>query len=163
MDDQARRNDPLSKHQRGPIPSEQHKQQNESMTRRTLMDLDDDALLRSIVDFLPGHFRFVAGVNRRLQSLYDDHHSTPNTFYMAAMASDATRTIWLEEDETNVRKDGCRLAAKYGNLEALQWLRSHDCRWNGYVCREAAGEGHLHILQWARSQAPPLSMGHMGM
>ena len=124
------------------------------MTRRNLMDLDEDALLRSILDFLPGHFRFVAGVNKRFRSLYD--HQTPNTVYMAAMTSEATRKIWFEEDTWNVREYGCRFAAKYGNLEALQWLRSHDCRWrNGNVCREAAAGGHLHILQWAHSQTPP--------
>ena len=146
MDDhQARRNDPPNKRQRRPIPSEQHTQQNESMTKRNLMDLDDDALLRSIVDFLPGHFRFVAAVNRRFRSLYD--HQTQHTFYTAAMASDATRAIWFEDDETNVRGMGCRYAAKSGNLEALQWLRSHDCRWNGCVCNEAAAEDHLHILK----------------
>ena len=129
-------------HQRRSI---QDKQQNESMTRRTLMDLDDDALLRSILDFLPGHFRFVAGVNRRFRSLYD--HQTPETFYIAAMASEAPQIIWLQEDETNVRRMGCRYAAKFGNLEALQWFRDHDCRWNEHVCSAAAAaaEGHLYI------------------
>ena len=74
------------------------------------MDLDDDALLRSILGFLPGHFRFVAGVNHRFRSQYDQH--TPNTFYVAAMTSHATRTIWLEENETNVRRKGSFLVAK---------------------------------------------------
>ena len=136
MDDhRSKKNDP-PRQQRRRNPPEQHRQpqQNESMTRT--IDSLDDALLRSIVDFLPGNFRFVAGVNRRFWSLYDPH--TPNTFYVAAMASTATRTIWLEEEETNVRRKGCFLASKFGNLEALQWFRDHDCRWNRYVCSAAA-------------------------
>ena len=127
----------------------EHRQRTEPMV--SIKDLDDASLV-SIFDFLPGHFRFVASVNRRFRFLY---RSTPNTFYTAAMKSDATRDKWLEEERANVRRNGCALAAKYGNLEALQWLRSHDCRWDSDVCTEAAAGGHLHILHWARSQSPP--------
>ena len=152
MDDWPRKgNDPPRKRQRRPIPSEQQEQLNEAK-KKNITDLDD-ALLRSILDFLPGHFRFVASVNRRFRSLYD--HQAPNTFYRTAMTSDATRAIWLEENTANVRDDGCRFAAKCGNLEVLQWLRSEDCRWDDRVCIEASGGGHLHILHWARSQTPP--------
>ena len=147
MDDPPRRrNDPpRKKRHRGRIPSEQHPH-----PRITIMELLDDASLEHILDFLPGHFRFVASVDRRFRSLYQHHHA-PNTVYMAAMTSNATRERWLQEDAAFVREDGCRFAAKYGNLEALQWFRSHDCRWNSDVCREAAAGGHLHTLHWARS------------
>ena len=136
-------NYPPRKRQRRPIPSEQQEQLNEAK-KNISFDLDD-ALLRYILDFLPGHFRFVASVNRRFRFLYD--HQTSNTFYMAAIATDATREIWLEEDEANVRENGCIFAAKYGNLEALQSFRDHDCRWNEHVCSAAAAaaEGHLYI------------------
>ena len=42
------------------------------------------------------------------------------TCFKAVMASDATRAIWLAEDEANVRDKGCIFAARIGNLEALQ-------------------------------------------
>ena len=74
---------------------------------------------------------------------------------MAAMTSGATRAIWLEEDEANIREDGCEFAAKLGNMETLQWFRSHGCRWDRSVCRAAAAGGHLHILRWTRLQTPP--------
>ena len=74
------------------------------------------------------------------------------------MISSATRTIWLTEDETKVRIAGCRLAAKFGDLDALvQWFQSHRCHWVTDVCRIAAAGGHLNILQWARSQTPQYS------
>ena len=136
--------------QRRPIPSDP-KQQNGNII--TIGDLDD-ASLETILDFLPGHFRFVASVTRRFRLLY---HQTPSPLYNAAMTSDATRALWLQENESNVREKGCRLAAKFGNLAALQWLRSRDCRWDSGACIEAAAGGHVHILHWARSQTPPCS------
>ena len=133
------------------------------MATATIHDLDHASLLGTILDFLPGHFRFVASVNRRFRFLYNQQHTPNTTFYVAAMTSAATRGIWLAEDQTKARKNGCRIAAKCGNLEALRWFHSHRCRWNRDVCRAAAAdvcraavaEGHLHILQWARSQTPP--------
>ena len=86
----------------------------------TIGDLDD-ASLGTVLDFHPGHFRFVASVNRRFRIVY---HHTPKTIYSAAMQSDAAREILFEEDEVYVRTDGCRLAAMYGDLESLQWFRS---------------------------------------
>ena len=111
-----------------------------------------DESLKTILNLLPGHYRFIASVDRRFRSNY---HHAPNTFYSTAMKSDATRAMWCEEDEANVRRLGCEFATKFGNLEALQWCRSHDCRWNSDVCREAAARGYFHILHWARSQTPP--------
>ena len=140
--------DPPRKKQRRPILSSEHSQQNKPTNINDL----DDASLGTILDFLPGHFRFVGSVNRRFRFLY---HHTPNTFCTAAMATDATRAIWFEEDEANVRANGCKFAAIYGNLEALQWLHSSDCLWDSGVHREAAARGHLHILHWARLQSTP--------
>ena len=138
------RNNPPRKKQGRPISSEKPNQENEPTT--TIMNLDD-ASLGTILEFLPGHFRFVANVNRRFRFLY---HHTPNTIYGAAMTSDATRAIWLDEDKANVRESACGFAARLGNLEALQWLRSHDCRWTIGVCEDAAicisciGRGRKH-------------------
>ena len=109
----------------------------------TIMDLDDGSL-GTVLDFLPGHFRFAASVNRRFRFLYVIHN-TQDTFYTTAMSSVTTRNVWLEEDEMNVRTNACRFAAKYANWEALQWFRSRDCRWDISVCEEAAGRGHLHL------------------
>ena len=114
----------------------------------------DDTSRGTILDFLPGHFRFVAGVNRRFRFLYQH---TPYTFCTTAMTSDATLALWFEEDRYNVRRNGCGFAARLGNMEVLQWLQSRDCQldWDERVFGEAAAGGHLHILQWARSLTSP--------
>ena len=69
-----------------------------------------------------------------------------DTLFTVAMTSDATREIWLQEAEANVRKKGRTLAAKFGKLEALQWLHVRDCGSERDVCQAAAADGHFHIL-----------------
>ena len=118
----------------------------------TIAELDDESL-GGILDFLRGHFRFVAGVNRPFRFLCYRH--APYTFYMEAMASDATGEILFEAHEVYVRIFGCAFTAKYGNLEALQWFLHSHLGHVDNVCRRAASGGHLHILRWARSQSPP--------
>ena len=106
MDNQSKGNDPPREKQRGPIPS--------IVTSTTTITDLDDAAFGTVLEFLPGHFRLVAGVNRRFRVLY---HHRPSTCYSAAMTSDATRAMWLEEDRAEVRRHGCSRAAKYGNFE----------------------------------------------
>ena len=50
------------------------------------------------------------------------------------------------------REKGRTLAAKFANLEALQWLHLGHCGSERFVCQVAAAFGHWHILCWARSQ-----------
>ena len=45
----------------------------------------------------------------------------------------------------------CSTAASWGQLEALQWLRSRGCNWDTYTCSWAARGGHLAVLQWLRA------------
>ena len=51
----------------------------------------------------------------------------------------------------------CNVAASYGHLDVLKWLRSQDppCPWSDLTCSLAAANGHLHVLKWLRSQDPP--------
>ncbi len=46
--------------------------------------------------------------------------------------------------------DWCSRAARYGQLETLQWLRYQDFPWDSDTCACAALYGHLEILKWAR-------------
>jgi hypothetical protein len=57
---------------------------------------------------------------------------------------------WLLEEE-----DTCRLAAKGGHLEVLQWAREHGCHWDAWTCSKAARGGHLETLKWAREHGCP--------
>mmetsp|Transcript_2875 Transcript_2875/g.9755 ORF Transcript_2875/g.9755 Transcript_2875/m.9755 type:complete len:296 (-) Transcript_2875:235-1122(-) len=47
-------------------------------------------------------------------------------------------------------RDMCRLAARSGKLEVLQWARENGCPWDADTCAEAALGGHLELLKWAR-------------
>jgi len=49
------------------------------------------------------------------------------------------------------------MAAKYGELDALQWAREHGCPWDEMeVSQAAAWGGHLGVLQWTREHGCPL-------
>ena len=51
----------------------------------------------------------------------------------------------------------CHIAAREGNLHALQWLRAQTppFPWSMETCENAAYDGHTEVLQWLRSQNPP--------
>jgi hypothetical protein len=53
------------------------------------------------------------------------------------------------------------VAAEYGQLEILQWLRAQipPCPWSTWTCVSAAKRGHLEMLQWLRAQDPPCPWG----
>lgn len=46
-------------------------------------------------------------------------------------------------------------AAMRGHLELIKHVRGLGVRWDDRVCWMAAYYGHLHVLQWVRSQNPP--------
>ena len=41
--------------------------------------------------------------------------------------------------------------AKNGNIYVMKWARLNGCPWNWYVCTLAAKYGHLECLKWLRS------------
>jgi hypothetical protein len=43
----------------------------------------------------------------------------------------------------------CAIAAKYGQLQMLQWLRTHGYPWTCSTTLNAATYGHLDVLQWS--------------
>ena len=52
----------------------------------------------------------------------------------------------------------CDEAARGGQLNALQWLRSEaggKCIWNAVTCRSAVLNGHLAVLKWAHQNGCP--------
>jgi len=61
--------------------------------------------------------------------------------------------VWTKVKKLPGRSFGmitCSKAAKYGQLDALQWLRQNHCQWDRTTCEAAASNGHLSVLQWAR-------------
>jgi len=47
------------------------------------------------------------------------------------------------------------IAARFGHLHILQWLRKRGTRWDEMTCSEAAYGGHLEVLKWARKNGCP--------
>jgi hypothetical protein len=69
----------------------------------------------------------------------------------AGRVSPASVVALLEVQEFKAKDAGegtklCIAAAEKGDLQLLQWLRTHDCAWNADTCREAAVHGHLDVL-----------------
>ena len=49
----------------------------------------------------------------------------------------------------------CNLAARYGKLKILKWLRCNGFPWHEYVCSNAAHKGHFELLKWAQQNGCP--------
>jgi hypothetical protein len=55
---------------------------------------------------------------------------------------------YLHEQGCPGTPDLCTTAAWRGCMDMLQYLRSHDYRWNRDTCFAASSNGHLQILKW---------------
>ena len=73
-----------------------------------------------------------------------DYISSVALLRVCVRTSDCPRNRWM-----------CRMAAKGGHLEVLQWARTNGCPWDTRTCSRAAEGGHLEVLQWARSNGCP--------
>lgn len=63
---------------------------------------------------------------------------------------------WASQRGINWKNEAtCALAALYGNLPCLQWLRENDCPWDGRVIRTAQRRGHDDIVQGAINNGCP--------
>ena len=64
--------------------------------------------------------------------------------------------LYQRGDRDDELSDGlCTLAAEWGRLEILKWLRENNFPWDEETCRRAASGGHLEMLQWARENGCP--------
>lgn len=80
--------------------------------------------------------------------LYSQGHPLDNNvFYSAIQYGDHEMVKWLYERKCG-GEESCNIAAKYGHLDILKWLRSEKFYWNYLTCKEAADNNHLEILKW---------------
>jgi hypothetical protein len=118
---------------------------------------EDDGLVGSILSFLPLSFRFTAFVNRRFQRCYRQvHHGHTSTSFWHCIFTVATAEIWLAETRRANQSSwekvrACNVAARFGRLEVLQYLKEQGCHWSKETCTLAAVGGHLLLLQWMRT------------
>ena len=77
-----------------------------------------------------------------------------DTLFSAAFSSLAGAKYWYHiQQKTNRSQDFfCKLAAQYGNLEALHWACLSDFDWDWTTCFWAAENGHLDCLQFAHGK-----------
>ena len=112
-----------------------------------MMDDLDNNILSHMLAYLPHQFRYVALVNRRFRELYP--YAAVTTFHNATESAETTK-IWLQEDGIWVTAEGCSYAVRHGKLPALEFLVSQGCHLRSNSCLIAAGYGKLNILQWLR-------------
>jgi hypothetical protein len=116
--------------------------------------LADDALVASILSFLPKKsFRFTAAVNRRFQNQYRQlhRHGTTVTSFQSCVYTRAAAEIWIAETTNTSAAQACYIAARNGRGEVLQVLQERGFKWDSQTCAAVAGGGHFSLLQWMRT------------
>jgi hypothetical protein len=53
----------------------------------------------------------------------------------------------------------CANVAKWGDLEAMKWVRERGCEWDYRVYVQAIREGKLEIMKWAKEEGCPWNSG----
>ena len=114
-------------------------------------------VLHLIVEYVgPYQYIFVARINRGFHEAHSKVFSDDSTTHINASTIALAKICFDELVDTRyyyvVKSQHllCSSAAKYGNLPALQYLRSVGCEWNWRTCINAALYGHFDILKWAR-------------
>lgn len=69
----------------------------------------------------------------------------------------ALKRILVQVDRSELTKDLCESAAKYGHLACLKYLHDQGCPWDDYTCTIAAGSGHIDCLRYAHSNGCPMT------
>ena len=113
-------------------------------------------MLEHILSFVgQGYYLSIAKVNRSFNETYTKLFRKRT--YLTASSEEYARFCWNELDPGSNQEHGtlCMTAAYFGNLPALQYLRSVECRWDQRTCASAAVMGHLDVLQWCREHECP--------
>jgi hypothetical protein len=152
-------------------------------TTITLDSLPLELIACHIVPFVGDYqYRFVGSVNRKLHQAYSMTLPNKQTYvnmstiphskicWSDSVLSNppiAPTTLWrvavrqgnllvlqyLKSMDFVADDDTCVIAAEYGHLDILQWVRTSstmNCAWDKRICENAAKNGHLHVLQYAR-------------
>ena len=101
-------------------------------------------VLKHVVSFVGDkQYRFVASINRRFKDAYVEAFPGTKRTAMNACTLKHAKICWNElvpgpgEARSMIcdkQEKLCASAVFHGNLQALQYLRSVDCRWGRTVC-----------------------------
>ena len=129
--------------------------------------LENVDVLRWVISFIgPKQYRFMAVICKGFHAAYVQQIPNDTETKLNASTIEYAKICWEEmkhslyyqKDQLAWHYQRRRLAcsaASYGNLPALQYLRSVGCEWCEWTCAFAAGNGHLHVLQWCRDNDCP--------
>ena len=99
-----------------------------------------------------GHVDVVALLWKRV-GLDESQHAVLSL--MSAESGSIPMLQWVVDHGLSLTSKACEGAAMWGRHDALRFLRSHHCPWDGWTFVEAARYGHLDILQWALANGCP--------
>lgn len=113
----------------------------------------EDIWVGKILPFLgPGHFVFLAGVNKQMKQLYKGYcrsiGKTPEHTNNQSVFSSVSRAEYWEKYDFIFPLLVCRKIAATGNVNTLIWARNKGYPWNARTCQEAANYGNLEVLEY---------------
>jgi hypothetical protein len=89
----------------------------------------------------------------RAHTPWDDDSETPARVFESAAEGGSVRVMeYCLEQGFPMGPKTCRAAAKYGQRDAIVWLRQRGCEWDVETCCYAAYEGHLDLLRFLRHE-----------
>jgi hypothetical protein len=98
---------------------------------------------------------YVVYLDQLIKDVRQPENFPPSDFNLsrrlAKIAIEKGLLALLGQCTKHVRSDLCKIAAKKGNLKALQWARSEGYHWDERTCLEAAFKGYLEILKWSHA------------
>ena len=74
---------------------------------------------------------------------------------MAAFNENLEMLKYCVENGCEIHDGTCAIAAQFGNLALLEYLRSKNCPWDERVCKDTHEHNHMDILTYAvKNKAP---------
>ena len=133
-----------------------------ALTPPQVSPMENLDVLRMVVSFVGNkNYRFVATVSQSFHAAYIQEFPKDRETKVNASTVEFARICWEEMSDlmyynlTNLHRQLICSAAIFGNLPAMQYLRSVGCDWDKKTCESAAENGHLNILKYARENGCP--------
>lgn len=105
----------------------------------------------------------IVGFTDRLPGIERDYYNNncDNVCNKLVIKGDFEELKKAVNQRLEYNEETCVLAAKYGRLDCLRFLRENNrCPWNSNVYVEASKNGHLHIIEWYLSYARRNNLSH---
>ena len=133
-----------------------------ALTPPQVSPMENVDVLRMVVTFVGNkNYRFVATISQSFYAAYIQEFPKDRETKVNASSVKFARICWEEMSDlmynnlTDLQRRLSCSAAIFGNLPAMQYLRSAGCEWDIWTCERAAKNGHLNILKYARENGCP--------